>query len=108
MPELTLIKRLLSATIVVVLLNLGVTSYGIIRNERTYAQTAEQLTDYAIRRESKLSTQLRDYVEHQATSLRNNWYDWQQEDLARSRRFAELEVARQLHGHTRQSFGDRQ
>lgn len=106
MPELTLIKRLLAATIVVVLLNLGITAYGITRNENMYARTAEQLTTYAIRRESKLSTQLKDYVEHQASSLRNNWYDWQQEDLARSRKFAELEVARQLHGHTRQSFGD--
>lgn len=108
MPELTLIKRLLATTIVVVLLNLGITAYGITRNEKMYTQTAEQLTDYAIRRESKLSTQLRDYVEHQANSLRNSWFDWQQEDLARSRRFAELEVARQLHGHTRQSFGDQQ
>ncbi|WP_411389263.1 hypothetical protein [Pseudomonas sp. MPB23] len=106
MPELKIIKRLLATTIAIILLNIGVTSYGIIRNERTYAQTAEQLTDYAIRRESELSSQLRDYVEHQATSLRNNWYDWQQEDLARSRRFAELEVARQLHGYTRQSFGE--
>jgi len=105
-PELKLIKQLLAATIIVALLNLGVTSYGIIRNEAAYAQTMEQLTDYAIRRESKLSTQLKDYVEHQASSLRNNWYDWQQEDLARARKFAELEVARQLHGHTRQSFGE--
>lgn len=108
MPELKLIKQLLAITIVIILLNLGVTSYGIIRNERTYAQTAEQLTDYAIRRESKLSTHLRDYVEHQATSLRNSWYTWQQDDITRSRKFAELEVARQLHGHTRQSFGDQQ
>lgn len=106
MPELKLIKKLLATTIVVVLLNLGVTSYGIARNEAAYAQTAEQLTDYAIRRESTLSTQLRDYVEHQASSLRNNWYDWQQDDITRSRKFAELEVARQLHGHTRQSFGE--
>jgi len=107
-PELTLIKRLLSATIVVVLLNLGVTSYGIIRNERTYAQTSEQLTTYAIQRESKLSTQMQNYVEHQTNSLRNSWYSWQQDDITRSRKFAELEVARQLHGHTRQSFGDQQ
>jgi predicted PurR-regulated permease PerM len=107
-PELTLIKRLLAATIVVVLLNLGITAYGITRNEKMYAQTAEQLTTYAIQRESKLSTQLKDYVEHQASSLRNNWLDWEQEDLARSRKFAELEVARQLHGHTQQSFGDKQ
>ena len=106
MPELKLIKRLLATTIVIILLNIGVTSYGIIRNERTYAQTAEQLTTYAIQRESTLSTQLRDYVEHQASSLRNNWYDWQQDDITRSRKFAELEVARQLHGHTRQSFGE--
>lgn len=106
MPELTLIKRLLAATIVVVLLNLGITAYGITRNEKMYAQTAEQLTTYAIQRESKLSTQMQDYVEHQANSLRNSWYSWQQEDLARSRKFAELEVARQLHGHTRQSFGE--
>lgn len=106
MPELKLIQRLLAATIAIILLNIGVTSYGIIRNERTYAQTTEQLTTYAIQREGKLSTQLRDYVEHQANSLRNNWYDRQQEDLARSRKLAELEVARQLHGHTRQSFGD--
>ncbi len=108
MPELKLIKRLLATTIIVVLLNLGVTSYGIIRNERAYAQTAEQLTTYAIQRESKLSTQLRDYVEHQANSLRNSWYTWQQDDITRSRRFAELEVARQLHGHTCPSFGDQQ
>lgn len=101
-----LMKRLLLTTIVVVLLNVGVTSFGIVRNERMYTQTAEQLTDYAIQRESKLSTQLKDYVEHQANSLRNNWYDWQQEDLTRSRKFAELEVARQLHGHTREIFGE--
>lgn len=105
MPELKLIKQLLVTTIFVVLLNLGVTSYGIARNGAVYAQTAEQLTDYAIQRESKLSTQLKDYVEHQANS-RESRYDWQQEDLARSRKFAELEVARQLHGHTRQYFGE--
>lgn len=100
------VKRLLVTTIVVVLLNVGVTSFGIIRNERMYIQVAEQLTGYAIQRESKLSTQLKDYVEHQANSLRNNWYDWQQADLVRSRKFAELEVARQLHGHTREIFGE--
>lgn len=108
MPELKLIKRLLATTIVVVLLNLGVTSYGIVRNQKAYAQAAEQLTTYAIHRESMLSTQLREYIEHQARSLRDNWYSWQQEDLARSRKFAELEVARQLHGHTRQSLGEQQ
>ncbi|WP_426215304.1 hypothetical protein [Pseudomonas sp. DWRC2-2] len=108
MPELKPIKQLLAATIIVALLNLGITAYGITRNEKMYAQTAEQVTKYAIHRESILSTQLREYIEHQATSQRNNWYDWQQEDLARSRKFAELEVARQLHGHTRQSFGDQQ
>ena len=108
MPELKLVKRLLATAIVVVLLNLGITTYGIARNEKMYAQTAEQLITYIIHRERKLSTQLRDYVEHQASSLRNNWYDWQQEDLARSRKFAELEVSRQLHGHTRQSFGEPQ
>ena len=103
-----LMKRLLITTIVVVLLNVGVTSFGIVRNERMYTQTIEQLTDYAIQRESKLSIQLKDYVEHQANSLRNNWLDWQQADLARSRKFAELEVARQLHGHTREIFGEDQ
>lgn len=103
-----LMKRLLITTIVVVLLNVGVTSFGVVRNERMYTQTIEQLTDYAIQRESELSTQLRDYVEHQANSLRNNWYDWQQADLVRSRKFAELEVARQLHRHTREIFGEGQ
>lgn len=103
-----LMKRLLITTIVVVLLNVGVTTFGIVRSEKMYAQTIEQLTDYAIQRESKLSTQLKDYVEHQANSLRDNWYDWQQADLVRSRKFAELEVARQLHGHTREIFGEDQ
>ncbi len=82
MPELLLIKRLLVVMIVFVLLNIGVTSYGIVRNGYMSAITAEQLHAY---------------VEHQADSLRGNWFDWQQEDLARSRKFAELEVSKQLH-----------
>ena len=82
MPELLLIKRLLVVMIVFVLLNIGVTSYGIVRNGYMSAITAEQLHAY---------------VEHQADSLRGNWFDWQQEDLARLRKFAELEVSKQLH-----------
>lgn len=87
MPELVLIKRLLITGIVIALFSACITSYGIFRHERMYTRTAEQLHTY---------------VEHQADSLRNNWFDWQQEDLARSRKFAELEVAKQL----RQSTGD--
>ncbi|QOU03802.1 hypothetical protein IM720_24325 [Pseudomonas fluorescens] len=81
MPELKFIKRLLVTGIVIALCNIGVTTYGIIRNGYMSAITAKQLHSY---------------VEHQADSLRGNWFDWQQEDLARSRRFAELEVAKQL------------
>jgi hypothetical protein len=81
-PELKFIKRLLVTGIVIALCNIGVTSYGIIRNGYMSAITAEKL---------------RAYVEHQADSLRGNWFDWQQEDLARSRKFAELEVSKQLH-----------
>ncbi|WP_150292965.1 hypothetical protein [Pseudomonas extremaustralis] len=81
MPELKFIKRLLVTGIVIALCNIGVTSYGIVRNGYMSAITAKQLHSY---------------VEHQADSLRGNWFDWQQEDLARSRRFAELEVAKQL------------
>lgn len=87
MPELKIIKRLLVAGIVIALLNIGATSYGIVRNGHMSAITAKQLHSY---------------VEHQADSLRGNWFDWQQEDLARSRKFAELEVAKQL----RQSTGE--
>ena len=87
MPRLILIKRLLITGIVIALFNTGIVSYGIFRHEQMYTRTAEQLHAY---------------VEHQAESLRTNWFDWQQEDLARSRRFAELEVAKQL----RQSTGD--
>lgn len=86
MPELKIIKRLLVTVIVIALLNIGITSYGIVRNGYMSAITAKQLHDYA---------------EHQANSLRNSWFDWQQEDLARSRKFAELEVTKQL----RQSTG---
>jgi len=86
-PELKFIKRLLVTGIVIALCNIGVTSYGIVRNGYMSAITAKELHDYA---------------EHQANSLRNSWFDWQQEDLARSRKFAELEVAKQL----RQSVGD--
>ncbi|ROM46081.1 hypothetical protein BK648_15645 [Pseudomonas poae] len=87
MPELKFIKRLLLTGIVIALCNIGVTSYGIVRNGYVSAITAKQLHAY---------------VEHQANSLRGNWFDWQQEDLARSRKFAELEVAKQL----RQSTGN--
>lgn len=87
MPELKFIKRLLVTGIVIALCNIGVTTYGIVRNGYMSAITAKQLHSY---------------VEHQADSLRGNWFDWQQEDLARSRKFAELEVAKQL----RQSTGD--
>lgn len=82
MPELKIIKRLLVTVIVIALLNIGITSYGIVRNGYMSAFTAKQLHAY---------------VEHQADSLRGNWFDWQQEDLARSRKFAELEVSKQLH-----------
>lgn len=87
MPELKFIKRLLVIGIVIALFNAGITTYGIVRNGRMSAITAKQLHTY---------------VEHQADSLRGNWFDWQQEDLARSRRFTELEVAKQL----RQLTGD--
>ncbi|WP_016969511.1 hypothetical protein [Pseudomonas tolaasii] len=85
MPELKFIKRLLVTGIVIALCNIGVTSYGIVRNGYMSAITAKQLHAY---------------VEHQADSLRGNWFDWQQEDLARSRKFAELEVAKHLHQST--------
>ncbi|MGC6371342.1 hypothetical protein [Pseudomonas sp. S2.OTC.A_B10] len=81
MPELKVIKQLLVTSIVIALCNIGITSYGIVRNEYMTAITAKQLHAY---------------VEHQANSLRGNWFDWQQEDLARSRKFAELEVSKQL------------
>ncbi|OWP73515.1 hypothetical protein [Pseudomonas sp. K2I15] len=82
MPELKTIKQLLVMGIVIALLNIGATTCGILRNEYMTAITAKQLHSY---------------VEHQANSLRGNWFDWQQEDLARSRKFAELEVSRQLY-----------
>lgn len=85
MPELKFIKRLLVTGIVIALCNIGATSYGIVRNGYVSAITAKQLHSY---------------VEHQADSLRGNWFDWQQEDLSRSRRFAELEVAKQLRHST--------
>ncbi|MGZ0719060.1 hypothetical protein [Pseudomonas palleroniana] len=87
MPELKFIKRLLVTGVVIALFNAGITTYGIVHNGYMSAITAKQLHAY---------------VEHQADSLRGNWFDWQQEDLARSRRFTELEVSKQL----RQSAGD--
>ncbi|MEQ7917647.1 hypothetical protein ABQX22_00510 [Xanthomonas sp. WHRI 1810A] len=104
--ELTLVKWLCVIILAVSLGTFGLTAYAIRQDALTLQQVVAEATEASIEREGKLSLSLRQHIERETTGLRNSFYDFQQDDIERLRKAAELEVSRQLHGHTRDIFAD--
>ncbi|MDY7065669.1 hypothetical protein PsexTeo8_21140 [Pseudomonas extremaustralis] len=95
-PNYKLLKGLLVSMIIAILLNVGLTGYSIVRHESSDKEFAERMMYEAQEREAKLATKLDVNIQRQILGIRENFINWQIDQVAQTRKLVALEVSSQL------------
>lgn len=96
MPQLKLIKWMLSVLMLVCMLTLAVTSYNIRHTEASNKAFAEKITMESKQREQQLATRLNTDMQSQFLGIREGFINYQIDQVAQTRKLVALEVAMQL------------
>jgi len=78
------------------LITFGTTCYSIRQNETAYAAFAERATQEAQEREAQHSGKLDANIQRQILGIRENFINWQIDQVAQTRKLVALEVSTQL------------
>lgn len=95
-PKYKLLKGLLVSMIIAILLNVGLTGYSIVRHESSNKEFTERMMYEARERENQLATKLDANIQRQILGVRENFINWQIDQVAQTRRLVALEVSSQL------------
>lgn len=96
MRDLKIIKQLLVMLIFMVLLNLGLTGYSIVRNEVSNKEFAARVSQESQQREAQLAVRLDATMQRQIMGIREGFISWRVDQVSQTRKMVALEVSIQL------------
>lgn len=96
LSEYRLIKWMLGILMLASLSTLGTTCYSLRQSESAYVTFTAQAVQEAQEREAQLATKLDANIQRQILGIRENFINWQIDQVAQTRKLVALEVSSQL------------